>query len=117
MNYHDQWKALSSRIRGLMQAGQLDARYLTVRTSHTFGRSKRLREHCEGVLEALKSFRDRFQYTLPAVALTGRQTVRLALKVPTRLVCDLCVLDLMHANTVFDSAIGKLDIDPRTLCR
>jgi hypothetical protein len=30
MNYADQWKALSSRIRGLMQAGQLHAQYLNV---------------------------------------------------------------------------------------
>ena len=71
MTYHDQWKALSSRIRGLMQAGQLDARYLRVNSSDAFGRSKRLREHCEGVLEALNAFRDCFQYTLPPAALTS----------------------------------------------
>ena len=32
MTYHDQWKALSSRIRGLMQAGQLHAQFLAVRS-------------------------------------------------------------------------------------
>ncbi len=71
MTYRDQWKALSSRIRGLMQAGELDSRYLAIRTSDIFGRTKRLREQSESVLEALKSFRDQFQYTLPPEGLTS----------------------------------------------
>ncbi len=47
MTYRDQWKALSSRIRGLMQAGQLHADYLAIQSSDSFGRGKRLREHAE----------------------------------------------------------------------
>ena len=69
MTYSDQWKALSSRIRGLMQAGQLHAHYLTVRSSDTYGRGKRLREHVESVLSAIRSFRDQFQQLLPPAAL------------------------------------------------
>lgn len=71
MTYHDQWKVLSSRIRGLMQAGQLHARFLTVRTSDTYGRGKRLGEHVEGVLTALRSFRYCFQHSLPPAALAS----------------------------------------------
>ena len=69
MTYSDQWKALSSRICGLMQAGKLHALFLTVRTSDTYGGAKRLREQCEGVLTALQSFRADFEHTLPLTAL------------------------------------------------
>ena len=43
MNYVDQWKALSSRIRGLMDAAQLHAQYLAVNSGDSFGRGKYLR--------------------------------------------------------------------------
>lgn len=56
MTYVDQWKALSSRIRGLMQAGQLHAEYLAVRSLDTYGRVKRLREQSEKVLYGLMAF-------------------------------------------------------------
>lgn len=69
MTYSDQWKALSSRIRGLMKAGQLHAQYLAVRSSDGYGRGRRLREQIEGVLSALRSFRDSFHQLLPSVAL------------------------------------------------
>lgn len=69
MTYRDQWKALSGRIRGLMQAGQLHAHFLSVRASDSFGRGKRLREQAEGVLTELQSFRDCFQQSLPPAAL------------------------------------------------
>jgi hypothetical protein len=71
MTYTDQWKALSSRIRGLMQAGQLHASYLTVRSSDSYGRGKRLREQNEAVLSALISFQDQFKQSLPPAALTS----------------------------------------------
>jgi hypothetical protein len=31
MTYLDEWRAISSRIRGLMQAGELHARFLSVK--------------------------------------------------------------------------------------
>ncbi len=71
MTYRDQWKALSSRIRGLMQAGQLHADYLAIQSSDNFGRGKRLREHAEGVLTALQSFQDHFRHSLPPTALAS----------------------------------------------
>lgn len=71
MSYSDQWKALSSRIRGLMQAGQLHAHYLSVRSTDSYGRGKRLREQSEGVLLALQSFREQFQPLLPPAALAS----------------------------------------------
>ena len=69
MFYADQWKAISSRILGLMKAGQLHAQFLAVRSSDTYSRAKRLREHCVAVLTAIRHFRDQFQLSLPSNAL------------------------------------------------
>lgn len=71
MIYADQWKALSSRIRGLMQAGQLHAQYLAVQSSDTYNRGRRLHEQSQRVLSALRSFRDSFHQSLPPVALAA----------------------------------------------
>lgn len=69
MSYVEQWKALSSRINGLMRAAELHAHYLSVRSSDTYGRAKRLRDQGTSILAALEAFRDRFQHVLPAEAL------------------------------------------------
>jgi hypothetical protein len=71
MTYLDQWRALSSRIRGLMEAGHLHAQYLAVRSSDSYGRSKRLREQGERVLAALRTFRESFHQALPQPAVTA----------------------------------------------
>lgn len=71
MTYADQWKALSSRIRGLMQAGHLHAQYLAVRSSDSYGRAKRLREQSESVLAALRSFQADFAPLLPPPAVAA----------------------------------------------
>lgn len=71
MTYAAQWKALSSRIRGLTQAGELHARYLAVRLSDSHGRSRRLQEHSASVLSALEAFKDRFRQILPPAALAS----------------------------------------------
>jgi len=71
MTYLDQWKALSSRIRGLTEAGHLHAQYLAVRSSDSYGRGKRLREQGERVLAALRAFRDSFHQVLPPPAVTA----------------------------------------------
>ena len=71
MIYLDQWRALSSRIRGLMEAGHLHVQYLAVQSSDSHGRSRRLREHCESILEALEAFRESFRQVLPPSAVTA----------------------------------------------
>ena len=71
MTYLDQWRALSSRIRGLMKAGHLHAQYLAVRSSDSYGRGKRLREQSERVLTALQAFRASFHQVLPPLAVTA----------------------------------------------
>lgn len=71
MTYLDQWKALSARIRGLVQAGQLHAQYLTVRSSDAYGRAKRLREQAASVLTSLEALRDRFRISLPPAAVAA----------------------------------------------
>ncbi|MFQ5953892.1 MAG: hypothetical protein ACE5JZ_02380 [Kiloniellales bacterium] len=71
MTYSDQWKALSSRICGLMRAGQLHADYLLIQSSDAYGRGKRLREQAEDVLAVIESFRDSFQHSLPPAALAS----------------------------------------------
>jgi hypothetical protein len=67
MIYLDQWSALSSRIRGLREAGQLHAQ----QSGDIYGRSRRLREHCERVLAALRAFRESFHQVLPPSAVTA----------------------------------------------
>ncbi|MBI4590608.1 MAG: hypothetical protein HY725_17400, partial [Candidatus Rokubacteria bacterium] len=71
MTYPDEWKALSARIRGLMEAGRLHAQYLAVRSSDTYGRGKRLREQSGRVISALESFEARFKSLLPGPAQTS----------------------------------------------
>jgi len=68
MIYADQWMALSSRIRGLMQAGELHARFLSIRSSDTYARGRQLRAQCESVLIALSSFRATYKDSLPVAA-------------------------------------------------
>lgn len=70
MTYADEWKSLSSRIRGLMQAGELHARFLGIRSTDAYGRAKRLREQCERVLSALNSYRGTYKNNLPTAAET-----------------------------------------------
>jgi hypothetical protein len=70
MTYVDQWKALSSRIRGLAQAGRLHAEFLAVRSSDAYGTGRRLHEQAQSILEALQTFRTSFGSSLPTAALS-----------------------------------------------
>lgn len=71
MTYADEWKALSSRIRGLMTAGELHARFLGIRSSDSYGRARRLREHCERLLSALDTYHNTYSDSLPPTASAG----------------------------------------------
>ena len=68
MTYADQWRALSSRIRGLMQAGQLR---LAARPGDSYGSWKFLREQIKSTLLAAQSFRDDYEPVAPS-ACAGR---------------------------------------------
>ena len=74
MTYADDWKALSSRIRGLMQAGELHARFLGIRSGDSYGRARRLREQCERILSALETYRDAHKSDLPHAVLVAITT-------------------------------------------
>lgn len=76
MNYTDQWKALSSRIQGLVQAGTLYAQYLRVRSSDSYGSAKRLREQSKDILNELLAFRVGFSESLPPAALAAIEKFR-----------------------------------------
>ncbi|HDZ69297.1 MAG TPA: hypothetical protein ENH43_02635 [Phycisphaerales bacterium] len=54
-----------------MQAGQLHAQYLGVRSSDSYGRARGLRDHCNGVISELQTFRDNYQGMLPTEAVTA----------------------------------------------
>lgn len=71
MTYREQWEVLSGRIRGLMQAGELHARYLAVHRTDTFARWKRLRDQSRRVRTELQCFKNSFQTSLPPAALTA----------------------------------------------
>lgn len=69
MTYRDQWEPLAARIRGLMQAGELHARFLSVRANDQFARRRRLHEQSKRTLTELQSFKTAFQRSLPPAAL------------------------------------------------
>ncbi len=74
MTYTDYWRALSGRIHGLMQAGQLHAQYLGVRLSDPLGRHRRLREHCESILDEVDAFCRSFGASIPTTAANSIQS-------------------------------------------
>ena len=69
MTYAEQWKTVSGRIRGLMRAGELHARFLGIRSNDGYGRGKQLRQQCEGVLSVLDAFRRTYDHSLPREAI------------------------------------------------
>jgi hypothetical protein len=68
MVYRSQWHSLSSRIRGLIEAGELHARFLAVRSSDSYGRTGVLRQQCQEILESLQAFNTQFASVLPEPA-------------------------------------------------
>jgi hypothetical protein len=68
MTYAERWKPLSGRIRGLMQAGELHARFLGIRSADSYGRAKRLRQQCEAILDALIAYDRAYDKSLPPAA-------------------------------------------------
>lgn len=71
MTYADEWSALSARILGLIEAGELHARFMSIRGVDSYGRSKRLRDQADDILALLLTFRDRFADLLPASAVAA----------------------------------------------
>jgi hypothetical protein len=71
MTYVDQWRALSSRIRGLTQAASLNAQYLAIRLSGSSGREMVLGEQCRRVLAGLRVFHDSFRQSLPTSSISA----------------------------------------------
>lgn len=67
MSYVDQWKALSSRIRGLVEAGHLHASYLKVDQNSDPG-GRQLGEQAKQTLNTLSGFRTDFHSSLPPSA-------------------------------------------------
>jgi hypothetical protein len=76
MNFIDQWKALSSRIKGLVQAGTLHAQYLRVNSGDTHGSAKRLREQGKDILNELNVLQTGFSESLPPAALAAIEKFR-----------------------------------------
>lgn len=71
MVYTEQWKVLSSRIHGLMQAGQLHAIFLSSSSDDSFGRGNVLLEQCNNVLCEIENFKNQHQRVLPPIALAS----------------------------------------------
>jgi hypothetical protein len=69
MTYSEQWKAISSRIRGLMQAGQMHAQYLATKGSDFFSSYRDLQEQCKNILSAIQSFQEQFHQLLSPLAI------------------------------------------------
>lgn len=72
MAYQRQWRDLSTRIRGLMQAGEYHVR---LGNRDSYGRWKHLRDHCIRVVASLAEFQSRHGETLPSGAREALATV------------------------------------------
>ena len=75
MQYQNEWKALSNRIRGLTEALHLHAAILAVNSNDSFSVSGKLLEHIWKIGRALRAFKDTFGYTLPRQALEAIGTI------------------------------------------
>jgi hypothetical protein len=74
MAHVDEWKALSSRIRGLQRAVELHAQFLLVNRSDTYNRAARLREHCQSALNALEAYAERHRFRVPTTVIDSIKT-------------------------------------------
>jgi hypothetical protein len=82
---HDQWKAISTRIRSLADAAQLQAAYLTVNSSDTYASSRYLRSQAGEILSDAKAFASSFGKVLPP---RGEAALSRATKEIEKLVTD-----------------------------
>lgn len=69
--FADQWRALSGRIRGLVQATQLHTQVLAIKPVDSYGRAAALSAHAKSILIELEQFRSSFNQALPAEAVTA----------------------------------------------
>jgi hypothetical protein len=75
LQYQNEWKALSNRIRGLTEALHLHAAILAVNSNDSFSVSGKLLEHIWKIGRALRAFKDTFGDTLPQQALEAIGTI------------------------------------------
>jgi hypothetical protein len=75
VQYQNEWKALSNRIRGLTAALHLHAAILAVNSNVSFSVSGKLLEHIWKIGRALRAFKDTFGDTLPQQALEAIGTI------------------------------------------
>lgn len=68
MTYADQWKILSSRILGLMRAGELHARFLSIRSHSSPSRITQLHQQCKNVFLALDDYGRSYKDSQPKAA-------------------------------------------------
>jgi len=68
MSYQSQWKSLAARMRGLISAGELYSRSLSVDSIDMYGTGRSLKKRAANLLVALAGFRDQFQTLLPRAA-------------------------------------------------
>lgn len=67
MTYFDEWKFLSARIEGVLQAGDLHSRFLSIRSSDSYGRTGKLREQLAETFSALRTYRVTHNTSLPPI--------------------------------------------------
>jgi hypothetical protein len=64
LQYQNEWKALSNRIRGLTEALHQHAAILAVNSNDSFSVARKLLEHIWKIGHALRAFKDTFGDTL-----------------------------------------------------
>lgn len=95
MSYLAEWKALSTRIQGMLQAGLLHSQLLAVRSSDDYSGGRHLLEQTTSVFEALQKFADQYSDSLPQPA---RETLQQFIKKNT----DLFTMSGGTSNAQFE---------------
>ena len=68
MSLTNAWIAVSGLIKGLREAGELYSRFMGYHVEDTYGAGRYLREQCEIAINALTTFRQDFDRSLPREA-------------------------------------------------
>ena len=82
MTYFDEWRFLSARIEGVLQAGDLHSRFLSIRSSDSYGRTGKLREQLAETFSALRTYRVMHNTSLPPTARMAVGAFSLAASAP-----------------------------------
>ena len=66
MNYVDEWRNISARIKGLMEAGKLHAQFSSIYIDDPYNRKGQIESQCRYVFKGIQEYVNNFSYSIPA---------------------------------------------------